>query len=753
MCSKKTLKYIFSILLIGILISNTLYGQQIGIPSPIKDIAELKVMPISLDKVMHVTRYARHPRMIYSEELKTLLDEIQTYANSINKDDLLANIIATKAIVELGLGNNAQALKYLDQVEGYFPKLSESQMVAILQDFIRINTRIGNFEKTNQYYDKLEAIVKDKPQFIFQRVINLRNRTNLAVRSRDFQKVDANYQLALKLSAESGNEVLLKDTRFAYANALMGLNKEDEAFVILKDLIPYLENAINDKTGQFFEILSRNYQSTGDYKNALIYAERLFNLPIATTQQKSNSINRIIILSFLLKDYKNFDSYFSDHKKYGFDPNSLNSKKQYQLAESIYFDAKQNYVSAKKSYLKALNLSSRREVSPTFDLQILTGLAEVYLKTGKHDSTSFYLKKAESLLKRYPLPPRLKLIYTNSLQNFYQYKPVSNDTLITNLTKQMQLKDTLYQMNMEKVTRELETKYRVNEKEKELKLAKQEQKLHLLELKQAKQKNLLIILVTLVAIILCVTSIYILWQRKKQATLLHSATLNSLKKQHQLEIMNTLSEAQETEKKRIAERLHDEVGAMLSIAKLNINTLQENVYVSGNEFESKLAIAQNLMHDISETVRTISHALMPIAIEKYGFKAAILDLIATLKSTEKLTIEHVIEGFEHTDNWPQNFTLSTYRIIQEIINNVLKHAEASHLFIQLIELAEGVTIYIEDNGKGFNSEDLQNEGVGLGLKLLQTNIEHLAGTLEIEAKHNQGTFVLIEIPTPKNVVI
>ena len=747
---KKTIPELL-LMLICVLLSNITYAQQIGNAPPIKDITELKVMPLSMDKVIQVTRYARHPRMIYSDELKTLLNEGQVYAQNQQKEDLVAHIIATKAIIELGLGNTQQAVKYLDQVETYFPKLSELQMVNVLTDFTRVYSRIGEFEKTNFYYDKIEALVNDKPQFIFQRVINLRNRTNLAVRNHDVEKVKANYQLALKLSKESGNPLLLKDTRFAYVNALLGLQKDDEAFAILKELIPDLENSINDRTGQFFDILSRNYQSTGDYNNALIYAEKLFNLPIATTQQKSNSINRMLILSFLLKNYGNFDSYFTAHKKYGFDANSLYAKKQFQLAESRYFDAKENYIAAKRSYLKGLGLSSTREVSPAFDLQSLTGLAGIYLKTGKPDSAALYLKKAELLLKKFPLPPVSRLIYVDALRSFHQHQPVHNDTLLMNLTKEMQLKDTLHQMNMAKVTRELETKYEVNEKEKELKLAKQQQQLQVLELEREQQKSWLIIAATLVAIICCTFFVYIVWQRKQQATLLHTATVSDLKKQHQLAIMNTLSEAQEVEKKRIAERLHDDVGAMLSIASLNINTLQENVYVSGNEFTSKLTTAQNLIHNISETIRNISHTLMPIAIEKYGFKPAVLDLIATIKSAERITVEYVIEGFEHTENWPQSFALSTYRIIQEIVNNALKHAEASHLFIQLIELPEAITIFIEDNGKGFDPANLTKGG--MGLKLLQTNIAHLSGKLEIDGKPNEGTFILIELPVPNVVMI
>ncbi len=503
-----------SLLLLLILISNLAGAQTMGSPPPIKEMSELKAMPISMDKIMHVTRYARSPTTIYTPELKTLLDEGYQYALDQKKEDMVSNILATKAIVELTNGSSELAETYIKQAESYLPKLSERQIIGLYSDFTRIYTRLGDFEKTNLYYDKTEALTKDKPQFLMPRIINLRNRTNLAVRNRDFAKVKANYAIALKLSMESGNPTLLKDTRFAYANVLLNLQKEDEAFEILKELIPDMENLINDKTGMFFEILSRNYQSSGDYKNSFIYAEKLFNLPIATIQQKGNSANRMLLLGYLLKDYDNFDAYFAAHQKYGFDKHNLHSIKQYHLAESRYYDAKQKNKLAITSYKKALMLNSAREVSPIFDLEILTGLVDTYLRIGRTDSASIYLKKAEALLKKYPLSPASKLIYNNTLKNFSQYQPVGKDSLLKNLVREMQLKDTLHQMSLDRVTKELETKYHVDEKEKELKLSQQEQQLQTLALKQEKQRSWIIIISTFVAILLSSGFIYMMWQRK-----------------------------------------------------------------------------------------------------------------------------------------------------------------------------------------------------------------------------------------------
>ena len=732
-----------------LLISISGFAQNSGTPPPLKDFTEIKEMALSDEKINQFISYTRNPQSIFTEEVKSIAESLLAYARQQKKIDHIALLLATKGIFELTAGNQEMAQAYAEQAEAYLSNLNDAKAVALIFDITRIYSRTRNFEKAIFYYDKMEEITKNKPQFLAQRIAGLKNRINIQLVSGDKTNIVANYKAVLKIAKESNNPVLLKNTRFSYAHMLINLKKEDEAFEILKELIPDLDNSISNHTPVFFTILSRNYEANGDYRNALKYAEKGFNLSTATNQQKGNDINRMILLSFFLKEYNSYDKYFAEHKKYGMDENSLYARKQYFLAEARYHHVKEKYKTAIANYKKVLNLKMDGQFAPTLDITAAVSLGMVYAKELNRDSAGFYFKLAENKLKRYPASPSVRYIYTNALREFNQQNNVGTDSLLKSLQQEMHLKDTLYQMSLSKINRELETKYRVFEKEKALTLAKQQQQVQQLQLKQQKQKNWFILIGATSAIILLSAITYILFQRKKQAKILHEATVVNLKKQHQLEIMNRLSEAQEQEKKRVAERLHDEVGAMISIAKLNINTLQENIFKADTDSEKKLAVAQNLMNNISETVRNISHSLMPIALEKYGFKAAVLDLLTSIKTANSLTVEHVIEGLDNTENWPQHFTLSTYRIIQEIINNVIKHAQATHLFVQLVELDNAITIYIEDNGKGLKSDDNK----GAGLKLLETNIAYLSGKLEIKGELNQGTFALIELPIPNALLL
>ena len=138
---------------------------------------------------------------------------------------------------------------------------------------------------------------------------------------------------------------------------------------------------------------------------------------------------------------------------------------------------------------------------------------------------------------------------------------------------------------------------------------------------------------------------------------------------------------------------------------------------------------------------------MPVALEKQGLKAAIQDLVKAVNTSQKIKIEEILEGMDDTANWSESFCLTVYRIVQEAINNIIKHAQATHVLLQIVELEASVTIYIEDNGKGMD-EQLVAEGIGL--KLLKSNVEYLNGTIEISGQKNKGTFILAELPIEKN---
>lgn len=212
----------------------------------------------------------------------------------------------------------------------------------------------------------------------------------------------------------------------------------------------------------------------------------------------------------------------------------------------------------------------------------------------------------------------------------------------------------------------------------------------------------------------------------------------------QNELTERIIETQETERRKIADQLHDDVGSMLSLAILQISSATDNRHPE-DKTKFNLEKSMKVLGTVSDTIRNMSHTLTPLAIEKYGFKNAVIDLIASINLTDKIHVEHVILGFENTDSYSSNFLNDMYRIAQELLNNIIKHSEASHCLIQLIEHEDAISILIEDNGKGMKNDQL-NIKSGMGLSNIRSRVDYFKGQVEISEKVEGGTLINIEIP-------
>lgn len=206
-------------------------------------------------------------------------------------------------------------------------------------------------------------------------------------------------------------------------------------------------------------------------------------------------------------------------------------------------------------------------------------------------------------------------------------------------------------------------------------------------------------------------------------------------------------EAEEKERTRIAKDLHDSVGQMMSAARMNLSSYYNQAQPAAGEQEESLRKIIRLVDDSCREVRAVSHSMMPAAMMKRNLPEAIRELINRIESPQ-LRIHF------HTEGEPgeqENQTSSIlYRVIQECVNNVIKHAGASELDIALLYDHEGISVTIEDNGKGFNLERLP-EGAGIGLQNMRARVEFLKGTIEFDSSPGNGTLVAIHLPAAQPV--
>ncbi|MEN7550757.1 AAA family ATPase [Rapidithrix thailandica] len=202
--------------------------------------------------------------------------------------------------------------------------------------------------------------------------------------------------------------------------------------------------------------------------------------------------------------------------------------------------------------------------------------------------------------------------------------------------------------------------------------------------------------------------------------------------------LKAIVETQEQERKRIAEDLHDSLGSLLSTVKLQFTGLQEEV---SNTKQSSYEKALHHLDLACGEVRRIAHNMLPGVLSKFGLATALQEYAEQVEESSSLRVKLEIFGLKKRLKEPIEINL--FRICQELIQNALKHAEASELSLQFIEYPEMLNVVVEDDGSGF---DTQKACSGMGLKNVASRVNYLKGTCEVESQTKQGTTVIINIP-------
>lgn len=347
------------------------------------------------------------------------------------------------------------------------------------------------------------------------------------------------------------------------------------------------------------------------------------------------------------------------------------------------------YDNAEKYYLKILKLSDsaqiRQHVQSAYE-----GLSEIYTQTGKY-------KKALD-----------------------EYK------------KSMVLKDSIENQGIVNNLNQLDVKYRTSEKDKQLtenqlQLSRQESSL--------RQKNLWIACISFAAFLFI-----LLYRIKQHKERLQQQKIKTMEREHELGQLKAMMKGEENERNRLARELHDGIGGMLSSINMNLNVIQARHSEIANI--EKLDEVVQMLQDTSSEVRKTAHNLMPDILVRHNLKDALAIYCGNVKGDGNLQINlHYDDTIVITD---KTIELVIYRIIQELLQNVVKHARATIADIQLLLNDNILAIIVEDNGIGFNVTEQQS---GYGLQNLKYRVQALHGNISIMAEH--GTTMHIEFDLEK----
>ena len=223
-------------------------------------------------------------------------------------------------------------------------------------------------------------------------------------------------------------------------------------------------------------------------------------------------------------------------------------------------------------------------------------------------------------------------------------------------------------------------------------------------------------------------------QLAEQAKDLEAQKVVTLLKEQELTQIDAMLEGQEKERKRIAEDLHDDLGALMATINLHL----ENV--GSKNSPDALEKTKALLGEAYNKIRNISHVKNAGVIANQGLLVAVNNMASKISSASNIDIEVIAHGLENRLENPLELLL--FRTIQELMTNIIKHANATKATVQLTQFEKSLNIIVEDNGKGFELTKMQETGIGL--QNIKKRIEHAQGTVSIDSTLGYGTTVVID---------
>ncbi|XZF14070.1 tetratricopeptide repeat-containing sensor histidine kinase [Chitinophagaceae bacterium MMS25-I14] len=375
-------------------------------------------------------------------------------------------------------------------------------------------------------------------------------------------------------------------------------------------------------------------------------------------------------------------------------------------------------------YRQALALPDDNNLNATH-FYLVWGLSTACLELGQFSDAIRYGTEALDIAQKSHVndATRAQLYHflatvSDSIGNYrqaYRYQAISSN-----------INDSITNIERDKALNKLEMKFRLSEKDKEI---AQKQLLYTKKENSLRTRNTWIAVIA-VSALLAAGLLIVLYRSVRRR-------IYMMQQQEEIKELKAIMTGEEKERTRLARELHDGIGGLLSAAAINLHTLgDENREIMQHPVYHK---TEMLIEEISKEVRKTAHNLMPDTLLLHNLPEAVRLYCSYMRQGKNLQIE--VRDFGNFDSLKQDFVLSLYRIIQELIQNILKHAHASSVFIQLHADETLLSITVEDNGTGFNKEAVSD---GIGLNNITARVAALRGRISLDTEPGKGTSVYIE---------
>jgi len=585
---------------------------------------------------------------------------------------------------------------------------------------------LAAFVYSQSTVDSLRSVIDSKRSYNDQINASLKLLETFQLKNFDTTLMEGDK--ALQLARKNTDSVSVAEIKRHIGVASYFKGKYDVAAKNFYESIAILEKANEKKKlAPVYNELAKLYRKTRDLDRAL----QNYNKADAIYRQLNDTagISMILNESGVVFEYREdyteaINRYTSSMKLAEAAGDSLSVSYSLSNIAGVYVIQKK-YDQAEKNLLRALHI--RQILKDSFAIALTySDLGVAMNGKGDYNKAIEYLSLSNQMAEHLKYPELQSNNYSElsavaqkqgDFQKAFQY-----------FMKRSSLRDSLYALEKTRQIEELNTKYETAQREQQIQ--NQQNKIRL-------QNFLFIGIAGLVLLAgLLIYSQYKRYRLRKETQL-----QAEIMRQQEIAV-KAVMEAEENERERIAKDLHDGVGQMMSAAKMNLSAFESEIQFSNAEHKESFEKIISLVDESCKEVRTVSHIMMPNALLKSSLGAAIREFVDKLNN-KTLKVHVYTEGLD--ERLDSNVETVLYRVIQECVNNTIKHAGATTLDISLIKDKDGISGTIEDNGKGFDTTD-KEKFEGIGLKNITTRIEYLKGTVDFDSAPGRGTVVALHVP-------
>ncbi|MDW3652855.1 MAG: tetratricopeptide repeat protein [Bacteroidia bacterium] len=579
---------------------------------------------------------------------------------------------------------------------------SEEHRIEALNQLATIYMAVGKLDSAHLYFDEL-LVLRRETEEAEVLVSELHHVGDLCLKQGAYDLAQAYLFEALEMASDLKNKLL----RAALITDIADL------FVQQKDwgkAIRYAEEGIElSESMNLSHLTSQNYK----YKGSALEAQ----------QDRPNA----------LKAYR---SALDLHINKLSDPTEENMLK---IRIGKLLEAEADYTSAKKLLEEALQEKLQWQDKIGM-LELSLNLGDLYLMESQYRKALSHLSRAEELSRE--LKSRNGMAKTYDLKSQTYSKLGNYKAAFEFHTLFKQVDDSLFTAEKTEIVQGLEEKYRAAQKEqRNLELQNEVTQNELLIQENEKdllEKNAQIyFLIGSVGLLILLFIVFRYGNQKRRQLL--QAKLETSEKEREAESLRSMISGEELERKRLARELHDGLGSHLASVKMLVAAIQNDIpEVKESELHQK---AERMLDEACQEIREISHNLMPGTISRYGLEQSIQDMCINLQQSTKLQISCMLHIDRQIDESTQ---VSMYRIVQELLRNTVKHAQAKELIVQVQTDPDQISLTVEDDGIGY--QDSNNKSDGIGLMNVRSRVELLKGSLDIDSRPGKGTSIYICIP-------